>query len=109
MNAAAQRTIFTRFSIRVERAISFQHSDAFTTHWWISDFCHEQYALAQTIYVLVSEANVSAGIMIVALFFFQGTIIFLGILGEYIGAIHSQVRTQNIVVEDELIGIDDQK
>ena len=70
------------------------------------------YALAQTIYVLVSEANVSAGIptLIVALFFFSGVqLFFLGVLGEYIGAIHSQVRTQNIVVEDELIGIDDQK
>ena len=79
----------------------------------ISDFCHElNYALAQTIYVLVSETNVSAGIptLIVALFFFSGVqLFFLGVLGEYIGAIHSQVRTQNIVVEDELISIDDQK
>ena len=68
------------------------------------------YALAQAIYVLVSNAEISAGIptLIVAVFFFSGVqLFFLGVLGEYVGAIHSQVRSQHIVIEDERINIDD--
>ncbi|MBN8626624.1 MAG: glycosyltransferase, partial [Planctomycetes bacterium] len=38
--------------------------------------------------------------LIVALFFFMGvTLFFLGVLGEYISAIHAQVRRKPIVVE----------
>ena len=42
--------------------------------------------------------------LIVALFFFSGVqLFFLGVLGEYICAIHSQVRKRPLVVEQERI------
>jgi glycosyltransferase involved in cell wall biosynthesis len=45
--------------------------------------------------------------IIAALFFFSGVqLIFIGILGEYITAIHAQVRRGPIVVERERINID---
>ena len=38
--------------------------------------------------------------LIVALFFFSGIqLFFLGVLGEYVGAIHSQVRKRPMVIE----------
>lgn len=46
--------------------------------------------------------------LIVALFFFSGVqLFFLGILGEYIGAIHFQVRKRPLVVEKERINFED--
>jgi len=46
--------------------------------------------------------------LIVALFFFSGLqLFFLGLLGEYIGAIHFQVRKRPLVVELERINFDD--
>lgn len=40
----------------------------------------------------------------VAIFFFAGVqLLFLGILGEYIGSIHSQVRKRPLIIEKELI------
>lgn len=45
--------------------------------------------------------------IVVALFFFAGIqLFFLGILGEYIGAIHFQVRKKPLVVEKERINFD---
>jgi len=45
--------------------------------------------------------------VIVALFFFSGVqLMFIGILGEYITAIHAQVRRGPVVVERERINID---
>lgn len=45
--------------------------------------------------------------LIVALFFFSGVqLFFLGILGEYIGAIHFQVRKRPLVIEKERINFD---
>ncbi|MBS38991.1 MAG: glycosyltransferase [Thiotrichales bacterium] len=45
--------------------------------------------------------------MIVALFFFGGVqLFFLGVLGEYILAIHTQVRRRPLVIEEELINLD---
>ncbi len=45
--------------------------------------------------------------VIVALFFFSGVqLLFIGILGEYITAIHAQVRRGPVVVERERINID---
>jgi hypothetical protein len=42
--------------------------------------------------------------LIVALFFFSGLqLFFFGILGEYVGAIHSQVRRRPLVIERERI------
>ena len=45
--------------------------------------------------------------LIVALFFFGGVqLMFLGIIGEYVSAIHSQVRKRPLVVERETINVD---
>lgn len=45
--------------------------------------------------------------LIVALFFFSGVqLFFFGILGEYIGAIHFQVRKRPLVIEKERINFD---
>ena len=42
--------------------------------------------------------------IIVAVFFFSGVqLMFLGFLGEYIGAIHAQVRRRPLVIERETI------
>jgi glycosyltransferase involved in cell wall biosynthesis len=44
--------------------------------------------------------------LIVAIFFFSGVqLFFIGILGEYIGAIHSQVRKRPLVVEKERVNL----
>ena len=44
--------------------------------------------------------------LIIALFFFSGVqLFFIGVLGEYIGAIHSQVRRRPMVVERERINL----
>jgi polyisoprenyl-phosphate glycosyltransferase len=44
--------------------------------------------------------------LITALFFFSGVqLFFIGVLGEYIGAIHSQVRKRPLVVEKERINL----
>lgn len=46
--------------------------------------------------------------LIVALFFFSGVqLFFLGLLGEYIGAIHFQVRKRPLVIERERINFND--
>ncbi|MBK7659390.1 MAG: glycosyltransferase family 2 protein [Betaproteobacteria bacterium] len=46
--------------------------------------------------------------LIVALFFFGGVqLMFLGIIGEYVSAIHFQVRKRPLVVERELINLDE--
>jgi len=69
------------------------------------------YAFVQLILNVVFFRRFSApGIatLIVALFFFGGVqMFFIGILGEYINAIHSQVRRKGRVVERERINIDD--
>ena len=45
--------------------------------------------------------------IIVAMFFFSGVqLMFIGLLGEYITAIHAQVRRGPVVVERERINID---
>jgi len=48
--------------------------------------------------------------LIVALFFFGGVqLMFLGIIGEYVSAIHFQVRKRPLVVEHELINMQDER
>jgi len=45
--------------------------------------------------------------LIVALFFFGGVqLFFLGVLGEYVSAIHSQVRRRPMVIEEETLNFD---
>ena len=65
------------------------------------------WAFVQLIYnVLMYREVAPPGIatVIVAIFFFGGVqLMFLGFLGEYIGAIHSQVRKRPLVIERETI------
>jgi glycosyltransferase involved in cell wall biosynthesis len=45
--------------------------------------------------------------IIVALFFFSGIqLAFLGVLGEYVSAVHSQVRQGDVLIERELINLE---
>lgn len=47
--------------------------------------------------------------VVILIFFFSGIqLFFLGVLGEYVGAIHSQVRRKPFVVINEKINIDDE-
>ncbi len=62
--------------------------------------------LAYLIYKLIAWQNFSLGLapVIVGLFFFGSVqLIFLGILGEYIGAIYTQVLNRPLVIEQERI------
>jgi len=46
--------------------------------------------------------------LIVAVFFFGGVqLFFLGVLGEYLAAIHSQVRRRPLVIERERMNFDE--
>jgi glycosyltransferase involved in cell wall biosynthesis len=66
------------------------------------------YAVLSFVYALVHFGAAPAGTptIIVALFFFSGVqLMFIGILGEYVTAIHAQVRRGPIVVERERINI----
>ena len=48
--------------------------------------------------------------LVIGLFFFSAVqLIFIGIVGEYIGAIHTQVRKRPLVIEKERIGFEDKK
>lgn len=67
------------------------------------------YAVVSAIIGLFVEGMAPRGTMtiIVALFFFSGIqLIFIGMLGEYITAIHAQVRRGPVVVERERLNID---
>jgi hypothetical protein len=64
------------------------------------------FGLAYLAYKLLFWKNFTVGIapMVIGLFFFASiNLFFIGILGEYIGAIHSQVRKRPLVVEKERI------
>ena len=60
-------------------------------------------------HILIEGRMSTPGIstLIVAIFFFSGIqLLFMGIIGEYISAIHSQVRkSKNSVVEKEKINL----
>lgn len=68
------------------------------------------YAFVQLVLNIMYYRRLSApgiGTLIVALFFFAGVqMLFIGILGEYINAIHSQVRRKGRVVERERFNLD---
>jgi hypothetical protein len=58
------------------------------------------------LYKLLFWGNFSLGVapMVIGLFFFGSVqLFFIGVLGEYIGAIHTQVRKRPLVVEKERI------
>ena len=66
------------------------------------------YSIGSFILALITSGTAPAGThtIIVALFFFSGVqLMFIGILGEYITAIHAQVRRGPIVVEREKLNI----
>ena len=66
------------------------------------------YSIGSFILALITSGAAPAGThtIIVALFFFSGVqLMFIGILGEYITAIHAQVRRGPIVVEREKLNI----
>ena len=68
------------------------------------------YAIVQLIINLLNQNAAPPGIatLIVALFFFSGVqLLFIGVLGEYVGAIHTQVRQGAIVIERERINLDE--
>ena len=67
-------------------------------------------ALVYFIYKLCFWDTFSMGIapVIVGLFFFSAVqLIFIGIIGEYIGAIYSQTKNRPLVVEEERINFDE--
>lgn len=60
-------------------------------------------------YKLIFWANFQLGMapLVIGLFFFSSIqLIFIGIIGEYIGAIHSQVLKRSLVIEKERINFD---
>ncbi|MDE2184665.1 MAG: glycosyltransferase [Alphaproteobacteria bacterium] len=68
------------------------------------------YAIIQLAINVIYRNAAPPGIatLIVALFFFSGVqLLFIGLLGEYVGAIHTQVRQGAIVIERERINLDE--
>jgi glycosyltransferase involved in cell wall biosynthesis len=62
--------------------------------------------------LFIFRSSLQPGIqsLIVAVFFFSGLqMLFFGVLGEYIAAIHFQVRKRPLVIEKELINFDTEK
>lgn len=67
-------------------------------------------ALIYTVYKLIYWNNFSVGIapLVIGIFFFGGIqMFFLGIIGEYIGAIFTQVKKRPLVIEKERINFED--
>jgi glycosyltransferase involved in cell wall biosynthesis len=67
-------------------------------------------SLAITLYEFfvhhIRPAQPGISTLIIAVFFFAGVqLFFIGVLGEYIGAIHSQVRKRPLVVEKERVNL----
>ncbi|MDE6105666.1 MAG: glycosyltransferase family 2 protein [Bacteroidales bacterium] len=66
-------------------------------------------AIVYFIYKLVYWENFSVGQapLVIGLFFFSAVqLFFIGIIGEYVGAIHTQVRKRPLVIEKERINFD---
>ena len=65
------------------------------------------YSLVQlALYIVAPRAGPGLPTSIVAQFFFAGAnLFFLGVLGQYVNAIHSQVRKRPLVIEKETIDI----
>ena len=66
-------------------------------------------ALGYLVYKLLNWDNFQLGIapLVIGLFFFSAIqLIFIGVIGEYIGAIWTQVKARPLVVEEERINFD---
>lgn len=67
-------------------------------------------AIAYLIYKLIFWYEFSVGIapMVIGVFFFSSVqLFFIGIIGEYIGAIHTQTRKRPLVIEKERLNFDE--
>jgi len=67
-------------------------------------------ALVYLVYKLIFWSRFTVGIapLVIGIFFFAGVqLFFLGIIGEYIGAIFTQVKKRPLVIEKERINFDD--
>ncbi|MDE6630856.1 MAG: glycosyltransferase family 2 protein [Bacteroidales bacterium] len=67
-------------------------------------------ALFYLVYKLIFWQSFSAGQapLVIGLFFFSAVqLIFIGIVGEYVGAVHTQVRKRPLVIEKERINFED--
>jgi len=77
----------------------------------LASICYSIYLFILAFFFEIATAGIMT--LLVALFFFSGVILlFLGMLGEYVSAIHSQVRKGPLVFERELINfnnIDEKK
>ena len=72
-------------------------------------FLSLSYGIYLIIFILVNENIAPSGFptLAISLFFFSGIqLFFIGILGEYIGAIYDQVRVKPLVIEKERINFD---
>jgi hypothetical protein len=90
---------FSRVPLRISMFIGF-----------LLSFLSISYAIVSLVYNLIYyRAFAAPGIatLIIALFFFSGVqLFFIGFLGEYISAIHYQVRKRPLVMEKERINFD---
>lgn len=69
-------------------------------------------ALAYFIYKLLYWETFSLGLapLVIGLFFFSAVqLIFIGIIGEYVGAIMTQVKNHPLVIEDEKLNFEDRE
>lgn len=69
-------------------------------------------AIVYFIYKLVCWDSFSVGTapLVIGLFFFSSIqLFFIGIIGEYIGAIHTQVRRRPLVIEEERINFEEEE
>ena len=104
---------FSYINIFLNGAISFSHFPMIVSIFigFLLALCSIFYSLYLFILYLFFNLRLeNAGIMtlLIALFFFSGVILlFLGMLGEYVSAIHSQVRKGPLVFERELINFDE--
>ena len=67
------------------------------------------FALGYFVYKLIFWDRFSVGIapMVIGIFFFSSVqLFFIGVIGEYIGAIHTQVKKRPLVIEQERINFD---
>ena len=67
-------------------------------------------AFAYFVYKLIywDEFKVGTAPLVIGLFFFSSIqLFFIGIIGEYIGAIHTQVRKRPLVIEKERVNFDE--
>jgi hypothetical protein len=63
-------------------------------------------ALGYFVYKLIFWDNFQVGMapLVIGVFFFYSVkLFFIGIIGEYIGAIHTQIRKRPLVIEKERI------